>query len=101
MEVTILEKLNLIGTILNIIGKTKDTTNARLDLKDLGIKKELQFTEDGDSCEMPNARYTLSKEKKEGLLDFLREIKFPNGFASNISRCVSADGTKVQGLKNT
>ena len=39
------------------------------------------------------------KKKKEGLLDFLREIKFPNGFASNISRCVSADGTKVQGLK--
>ena len=30
---------------------------------------------------------------------FLREVKFPDGFASNISRCVSADGTKVQGLK--
>jgi hypothetical protein len=34
----------------------------------LGIKEELQFREDGDSCEMPNARYTLSKEKEEGLL---------------------------------
>jgi hypothetical protein len=53
----------LIGTILNTPGKTKDTTKARLDLKDLGIKEELQFREDGDSCEMPNARYTLSKEK--------------------------------------
>ena len=30
---------------------------------------------------------------------FLREVKFPDGFASNISRCVSDDGTKVQGLK--
>jgi len=90
---------NLIGTILNIIGKTKDTVKARLDLKDLGIKEELQLTEDGDSCEMPNARYTLSKEKKKAFCDFLREVKFPDGFASNISRCVSADGTKVQGLK--
>jgi len=54
---------SLIETILNIIGKTKDTVKARL-----SIKKELQFTENGDSCEMPNARYTLSKEKKEGLL---------------------------------
>jgi hypothetical protein len=54
----------LIGTILNIPRKTKDTTKARLDLKDLGIKEELQFREDGDSCEMPNARYTLYKEKK-------------------------------------
>jgi uncharacterized protein YqkB len=42
---------NLIETILNINGKTKDTLKARLDLKDLGIKKELQFRHDGDSCE--------------------------------------------------
>ena len=61
---------NLIGTILNIIGKTKDTVKARLDLKDLGIKEELQLTEDGDSCEMPNARYTLSKEKKRHFVIF-------------------------------
>ena len=40
---------SLIGTILNIIGKTKDTVKARLDLKDLGIMKELQIREDGDS----------------------------------------------------
>ena len=54
---------SLIATILNIIGKTKDTLKARLDLKDLGIKKELQLRGDGDSCEMPHARYTLSTEK--------------------------------------
>jgi hypothetical protein len=90
---------SLIATILNILGKTKDTVKARLDLKDLGIRKELQFKENGDSCEMPNARYTLSKKKKAAFCDFLREVKFPDGFASNISRCINADGTKVQGLK--
>jgi hypothetical protein len=41
----------------------------------------------------------LSKEKKKAFCDFLREVKFPDGFASNISRCINADGTKVQGLK--
>jgi len=86
----------LIGTILNIAGKTKDTTKARLDLKDLGIRKELHFREDG---EMPRARYTLSTKQKEAFCKFLNEVKFPDGFASNISRCVNADGTKVQGLK--
>jgi hypothetical protein len=35
---------NLIGTVLNILGKTKDTIKARLDLKDMGIRKELHFT---------------------------------------------------------
>ena len=89
----------LIGTILNILGKTKDTAKARLDLKDLGIKKELQFRDDGESCEMPHARYTLSTRNKKAFCDFLRKVKFPDGFASNISRCVNAEGTKVQWLK--
>jgi len=40
------------------------------------------------------------KKKKKVFCDFLREVKFPDGFASNISRCVSADVTKVQGLKH-
>jgi hypothetical protein len=29
----------------------------------------------------------------------LREVKFLDGFASNISRCLNAEGTKLQGLK--
>jgi hypothetical protein len=40
------------ATILNIPRRTKDTTKARLDLKDLGIKMELQFRETVDSCQM-------------------------------------------------
>jgi hypothetical protein len=90
---------SLMVTILNIPGKTKDTIKARLDLKDLGIKKVLQFRETRDSCQMPHARYTLSKEQKKAFCDILQEVKFPVGFASNISRCLNADGTKVEGLK--
>jgi hypothetical protein len=90
---------SLMATILNIPRKTKDTIKARLDLKDLGIKKELQFGETGDSCQMPHARNTLSKEQKKALCDFLWKVKFPGGFASNNSRCLNADGTEVQGLK--
>jgi hypothetical protein len=63
IEKNILEAL--IGTILNIARKTKDTAKSRLDLKELGIKEELQFIEDG---EMPVARYALSKDQKGGLL---------------------------------
>jgi hypothetical protein len=33
------------------------------------------------------------------MLNILCSIKFPDGFASNISRCLNAGGTKVQGLK--
>jgi hypothetical protein len=90
---------SLIATLLNIVKKTKDTAKARLALKDLGIKPELQFRENGDSCVMPIARYTLNKDQKKEFCDFLRKIKFPDGFASNISRCLNAEGNNVQGLK--
>jgi hypothetical protein len=39
------------------------------------------------------------KKKGKPFVIFLSQVKFPDGFASNISRCVSADGTKLQGLK--
>jgi hypothetical protein len=48
---------------------------------------------------MAHARYTLSTEQKKAFCGFLREVKFSNGFASNISRCLNAEGTMVQGLK--
>jgi hypothetical protein len=88
-----------IATILNIIGKTKDTTKARLDFAVLEIKEELQFKEGGDSCEMTSSRYALTDDQKKAFCKFLRELKFPDGFASNISRCLNDEGTKVQGLK--
>ena len=48
---------NLLGTFLNIEGKTKDTVSSRLDLEDMGIREDLhlQHTEDEDSFEMPRA----------------------------------------------
>jgi hypothetical protein len=89
----------LLVTILSISGKTKDTIKSRLDLRDLGIKHELQLREEGNTCVMPRAPFTLSKDQKVAFMKFLREVKFPDGYASNISRCVSVDGTNLQGLK--
>ena len=90
---------SLLGTILDIKGKSKDTVNARLDLADLKIRKELQLQHSGDSYDMPKARYTLSKSKKIEFCNFLKEAKFLDGYASNIQRCLNADSIKWQGLK--
>ncbi|KAA0040340.1 hypothetical protein E6C27_scaffold460G00450 [Cucumis melo var. makuwa] len=45
---------NLVGTIFNIEGKTKSTTNARLDLQDLKIRKDLHLVEVLELCESAN-----------------------------------------------
>jgi hypothetical protein len=65
----------------------------------LNIKPELQLQQNGDSYVIPKARYTLSKAKTIEFCNFLKEAKFPDSYAANIERCVTAEGSNVQGLK--
>jgi hypothetical protein len=55
---------NLLGPFLNIDGKTNDTLNSRLDLEDMDIRDDLHLrhVNGGESWEMPEAWYTMSKE---------------------------------------
>jgi len=56
---------NILGTILGIDGKSKDTIKARLDLKDMNIRKKLYLKRKGDgSYLVPLACYTMSKKEK-------------------------------------
>jgi len=90
----------LLGIILRLDGKNKDTVNARLDLQDMGIRPELHLEqEDGDLVSMPAAWYAMEKEERTAFCGFMKSIRFPYGYASNLTRCISADGSKVQGLK--
>nr|XP_051215266.1 uncharacterized protein LOC127332988 [Lolium perenne] len=81
-------------------GKTKDTVNSRLDLEDMGIRGDLHLQPvSADSFEMPQAWYTMSKQEKIAFCEFIKAVRFPDGYASNISKCVAADKCKLQGLK--
>jgi len=93
---------NILGTLLNILGKTKDTQNARLDLYDMGIRHELHLQEDGNSvCRAPPAPYVLGKDQKVEFCNFLKGIKFPDGYAANLARYISDDGSRVVGKLKT
>ncbi|KAL0546349.1 hypothetical protein IC582_016257 [Cucumis melo] len=90
---------NLVGTLLNIEGKMKDTTNARLDLQDLKMRKDLHLVEVGNRLVKPHASYTLTTSERVEFCKFLKSVKFPDGFVSNISRCVHEREGKISGLK--
>lgn len=56
----------LIGTLLNIDGKTKDTVKVRLDLEVMGIRQELHTSMPNTwKQNMPPASYILSIRNKE------------------------------------
>ncbi|XP_038987114.1 uncharacterized protein LOC120112307 isoform X2 [Phoenix dactylifera] len=71
---------NIVGILLGVDGKCKDTEKARMDLADMGIRKELHLKKRANgSYEKPPALYTLSLQERQGFCDFLKSIKFPEG----------------------
>jgi hypothetical protein len=93
---------NILCTLLNVPGKTKDTHNARLDLYDMGIRHHLHLQEKGNnSVSAPPAPYVLGKQQRVKFCKFLKGIKFPDGYAANLARYISEDGVRVVGKLKT
>lgn len=91
---------SIISTLLDLNGKSKDHLNARLDLKDLGIKKALHPVEKDGIIRLPAASYTLSRSEKKIFCQRLFDLKLPDGYSSNISNCVVVEECKLMGLKS-
>jgi hypothetical protein len=65
----------------------------------MGIRKDLHLKHDGDSCMVPHAPYTMDENQKVAFYDFLRSVKFPDGYASNLASCITIDGCNLPRLK--
>ena len=91
---------SLVGTLLDINGKTKDGVNSHRDLEDIGIRSDLHVKEDGDKLYLPAAPHTLSKVEKQQLCKRLFNLKMSDGYASNISKCISLNECMIVGLKS-
>ncbi|XP_073116140.1 uncharacterized protein [Elaeis guineensis] len=85
--------------VLDIKGKTKDTLKGRFDLVDMNIRHNLHPYIENGKLKMPVATYTLSPQEKIAFCNFLSNLRVPDGFSSNISRCVNINEKKISGLK--
>ncbi|KAK7274198.1 hypothetical protein RIF29_15278 [Crotalaria pallida] len=91
---------SLIGTLLNILGKTKDGLNARLDMLVMGIREQLDPQSRGQRTYLPPACHTLSKVEKQSFCECLYSVKVPQGHCSNVKKLVSREDLKLMGLKS-
>ena len=91
---------SVIGTLLNVPGKTKDSIKSRLDLLNMGIRKELAPVKKGKRTFLPPIAHTLSRKEKIAFCEFLHGVKVPQGYSSNISSVVSMKDLKLKGLKS-
>lgn len=88
---------NIVYTLLDDKGKSKDNLSARKDLRELGIRSEL-WPDNNDKY--APASFTLDHSGKDIFLGVLKNVKLPDGYASNISSCVDVKNHKLSGLKS-
>ncbi|KAL0308943.1 UNVERIFIED_CONTAM: hypothetical protein Sradi_5836600 [Sesamum radiatum] len=90
---------NIFNTVMDIKGKTKDNINARGDLKIICNHPELELDERRPNV-MPKAVYTLGKEQKRRVCEWIRGLKFRNGYASNLVCCIDMMELRMHGMKS-
>ncbi|XP_015166287.1 uncharacterized protein [Solanum tuberosum] len=49
---------------------------------------------------LPSSMLSLSRDEKSKVCKFLKVVKVPNGYSSNISRWVKSEDRKINGLKS-
>ncbi|RVW49659.1 hypothetical protein CK203_076741 [Vitis vinifera] len=91
---------SIIGTLLNIPGKTKDGLNSRLDLLEMSLRCELGPRFESNRTYLPPACCTLSKVEKKVFFQTLSQLKVPKGYCSNMRNLVSMEDLKLYGLKS-
>ena len=87
---------NIFNTVMNVDGKTKDNAKSRLDLMEICRRPELHV----DDGKLPKACYTLDKNGRNELCIWVQNLRFPDGYASNIARCVDMRKHKLFGMKS-
>jgi hypothetical protein len=91
----------IINTVMDVKGETSDTKSSRKDMARWCKRRQLQIVVDANGNEtMPKAPYTLDKAQKKVLCEWVRHLKFPDGFASNLGRCVDLRTSKLHGMKS-
>ena len=68
---------SLIGTLLNIKGKTKDGLTCHQDLVDMGIRDQLHPIAKGSQMYLPPACHTMSTKEKNEFLSLSAERESP------------------------
>ncbi|KAL8145506.1 hypothetical protein AgCh_003604 [Apium graveolens] len=91
---------SLIGTLLNLKFKSKDSEAYRLDMMEMGVRTDLAPEIGEKRTYLPPSGFTLTKAEKIKVSKSLSSMKFPYGHSPNIRNCVSMANLKIFGMKS-
>ncbi|KAL0305275.1 UNVERIFIED_CONTAM: hypothetical protein Sangu_2493100 [Sesamum angustifolium] len=90
---------NIFNTMMNIRGKMKDTLNTRKDLNIICNRPEVEVDEKRPNV-MLKPIYTLTREHKRRICEWITHLKFPHAYTSNLAHCVDMKELRLHGMKN-
>jgi len=90
------------GSIMEIPDKTKDNVKARVDQAKLCDRPKLVIPtpNEGRRWKKPKADFVLTRAQRKEVLQWMKTLKFPDGYAANLSRGVNLATMRVNGLKS-
>jgi hypothetical protein len=92
---------NVFNTVMDIKEKTKDNVKARKDMSIICRRPELELVDLGNGkFKKPKALYTLSAAQRRAVCEWILQLKLPDGYASNIRKCVDLKSARLLGMKS-
>jgi len=91
---------NIINTVMDVPGKSKNNANARLDIEELRAREEFLRTQENGNSYKPKAKFALSAQKRRSLCEWFCTVSLPDGYCSNFSNKVDSSMTKLQNIKS-
>ncbi|KAH7852504.1 hypothetical protein Vadar_025651 [Vaccinium darrowii] len=86
---------------MDLEGKGKDNFNGRRDLEKRGIRKAKHPQKlSSDKFYLPPRCYSMDNGEQTMMCNLLKEVKVPDGYASNIFRCFNVKKRTISGLKS-
>lgn len=92
---------NIFNTVMDVKGKTKDNEKARKDLQIYCKRKDLELKpQPNGKLLKPKANYSLSAQEAKLVCQWLKDLRMPDGYSSNIGRCADVNTGRLHGMKS-
>ena len=86
---------------MNVSDNTKDNEKARKDLTLYCRRLDLLLEPLGNGKMLkPKEKYTLTAEEAKLVCSWIKELKMPDGYSSNLARCADVHKERMHGMKS-
>nr|XP_029151021.1 uncharacterized protein LOC114923968 [Arachis hypogaea] len=90
---------NIMNTVMDT-ERTKDNEKATLDMAVLCKRPDLNLVQVREGhWAKPKGNYVLTLQQRKNVCKWVQELKMPDGYVSNLQRCVDVKGGKLFGMK--